>query len=83
VYNLNYTPRILGGYKVEKKLHVGVREQQRKRLSTAGVDLNLSCFIDLCICIVHGTHCQLTVRSAPKYEYVSAGLVLSQAVFIC
>jgi hypothetical protein len=35
LYNLNYTP-IFGGYKVEEKLHLGVREQ--KRLNTIHVD---------------------------------------------
>jgi hypothetical protein len=36
MFNLNYTPTTLGGYKLEDKLYLGVREQ--KRLNTAGVE---------------------------------------------
>jgi hypothetical protein len=39
MYNLNYTPTTIWGYKVEEKLYLGVREQ--KRLNTTGVDCQI------------------------------------------
>jgi hypothetical protein len=33
VYNLNYTPIQLREYKVEEKLHLGVREEKRMNTS--------------------------------------------------
>jgi hypothetical protein len=37
MYNLHYVPTTLGGgYKVEEKLYLGVREQ--KRLNTTGIE---------------------------------------------